>query len=454
MTKKHARLSPSSADRWTTCTASPATQDGFPNTNSDASRMGTVCHQIAEECMLDQTKEPMDYLGRLMVFWVHPESESTGCDWADIYAAMCETADGALTHQEAEVLVTEEMVDAVERALAFVRERMLFVGGQLLVEQRVPIGQFTDEDDAEGSADVILLGDDWLEILDYKFGFKGVYASKIVRKAGIDFITGEPTDEVRLPNLQMACYALGSVHKHDMFGEIKKVTMTIVQPFIDHTDSYTCDIADLKKVEQFLMQKAAETRDNPQFVPEFDACFFCRARGNCKAQTEKALTTVFEGVDQGCLLTVRPVDQMTLGTQYALSNFVAKWAKDVEEAVMNALAAGQSVWRGDGLHYKLIEGRLGHRKWAEPETVIEQLEKAGLRQEDIYTKELKSPAQIEVLTKAKRGENKRPALLGKTQWAHLAELIRQEPGQYRIALETDPRPAINRADGFEEVSDN
>jgi len=451
---KHARLSPSSADRWTTCTASPLAQDGIPNSNSDASRMGTVCHRIAEECLLDQTKEPMDYFGRAMVFWVHPESESSGCDWADTYAYMCETPDGALTNQETVVEVTEEMVDAVERGLAFVKERILFLGGQLLVEQRVPIGQFTDEDDAEGSADVILLGDDWLEILDYKFGFKGVYASAIVRKAGIDFITGEPLPEIRLPNLQMACYALGSVHKHDLFGEIKTVTMTIVQPFIDHTDSYTCAIEDLQKVEQFLMEKAAETRDNPQFVPDYDACFFCRARGNCKAQTEKALTAVFEGVEQGCLLTVRPIDRMTLGTQFALASFVGKWAKDVEDAVMNTLSSGESVWRGDGVHYKLIEGRLGRRKWSEPEAVIGLLQEAQLSQEHIYVHELKSPAQIELLTKAKRGENKRSALLGKTQWSQLAKHIRQEPGAYRIALETDPRPAVTRADGFTDTEEN
>lgn len=445
---KHARLSPSSADRWTTCTASPAAQDGIPNTNSDASRMGTVCHQIAEECLLGVDVEPMDYFGRKFVFYYLAETEQHHTEWADDISDMVWNLIGT---PEAVVPVTEEMVDAVERGVAFVRERHALVGGKLFVEQRVPIGQFTDEDDAEGSADVILVGDDWLEILDYKFGFKIVFASKIVRKAGIDFITGEPTPELRLPNLQMACYALGSVHKHDIFGEIKTVTMTIIQPFIDNTDSYTCSIDDLQKVEQFLAEKAEETRANPVFVPDYDACFFCRARGNCKAQTEKALRAVFEGVDEGCLLQLRPIDRMTLGTQFALAGFVGKWAKDIEEAVKNALSAGESVWRGDGVHYKLIEGRMGHRKWSDPVFVESQLREAALTEDLIFVHELRSPAQIEALTKAKRGDNKRPPLLTKPQWSALAEHVRQEVGQPRIALETDPRPAITKADGFEEV---
>ena len=68
MSKKHARLSPSSAHRWTSCTASAAAQDGYVNENSDASRQGTTCHQIQEELLLNPELDPYSYVGRERLF--------------------------------------------------------------------------------------------------------------------------------------------------------------------------------------------------------------------------------------------------------------------------------------------------------------------------------------------------------------------------------------------------
>lgn len=62
----HAKLSPSSADRWTSCTASINAQEGIPNTNSDASRDGTCCHQILAECLENPELDLQSYLGRVM----------------------------------------------------------------------------------------------------------------------------------------------------------------------------------------------------------------------------------------------------------------------------------------------------------------------------------------------------------------------------------------------------
>ena len=118
MSKKHARLSPSSADRWTSCTASPAAQDGIPNENSDASRQGTTCHQIQEELLLNKELEPQNYIGRTLVFWHDAENDVRGETWAD--------QDGfgiPAAHVEAEVTVTEAMVDAVMSAVTFIREQ-------------------------------------------------------------------------------------------------------------------------------------------------------------------------------------------------------------------------------------------------------------------------------------------------------------------------------------------
>jgi hypothetical protein len=82
----HAKLSPSSAHRWTECTASINAQEGIPNKNSEASMQGTCCHQISAE-HLDQLEPLPSYLGRKMIFWeaVDPETGEiiTGECWED-----------------------------------------------------------------------------------------------------------------------------------------------------------------------------------------------------------------------------------------------------------------------------------------------------------------------------------------------------------------------------------
>lgn len=452
MPGQHARLSPSGASRWSECTASAEMQDFFEEEASSAAWTGTVCHQIQEDCLLDPFTEPVEFIGREMVFWYHAESESHGNDWREDFDRMAESPDGALCVEEGCVKVTEGMTEAVEAALRYICEKQALLGGRLFVESRVPIGQFTGEEDAQGSVDVALLGDDWAVIIDSKFGFKPVHASRTIKPAGIDCITGELVPEQRLPNLQIASYALGELHKHDVFGDIKRVTLEIVQPFIDNYDSFSCTVEELREVESFLAARAEEVRTNPQFRPGYDACYFCRARGRCGAQTWKALRDVFSRLGEDCRIEIKPLDIATIGASFALSSFVAKWAKDVENAVMAELARGNCVRRDDGLAYKLVEGRKGRRAWTDSEAA-EHLLSEHLGFDLSHVVDVISPAVAEQFSKPKRGENPRKALLTGSTWSDLKALIEQPPGQPKIVLETDPRPAIDRAEGFEDVGD-
>ncbi|MFA9288134.1 DUF2800 domain-containing protein [Comamonas sp. SY3] len=450
MSKQHARLSPSSADRWTSCTASPAAQDGIPNENSDASRQGTTCHQIQEELLLNPELDPQSYLGRVLVFWQHPESDSRGETWAGKFSG----PDYDELNIEAEVEVTEEMLAAVNSAVAFIREQHDLMGGQLLVEQRVPIGQFTGEEGAEGSADVILLGEDWIHVMDSKFGRKKVYARELDQPERVCFITGQITPETHKINRQMGCYALGAIFRHDIFGLVKTVHMTIVQPFVGHTDSYSCDIAELQALELFLKAKAEETRSNPRFKPSQSNCHFCRAKGNCAAQTGMALNAVFDGFGAETGGTLHAPHPVNLGSQYALVGFVRQWADSIEEATRRALENGEQVVRDDGLSYKLVPGRAGNREWTDEEAVAQQLKSWRLKNEEMYVFKLITPAMVEKLAKAKKpkkGQEQQPARIGPRQWGNLQQLIRQGETKSQIALSTDPRSAVNKTDGFEDV---
>ena len=266
----------------------------------------------------------------------------------------------------------------------------------------------------------------------------------------MDFITGAVLPEQRGPNLQMACYALGAVHANDLFGEVELVTMTIVQPFLDFTDSYTCSINELRQTEQFLADKARETETNPVFAPSFDNCLFCLAKGNCDAQARRALTTVFDMFDEHTA-TLRTPGVPSLGSQYALIHFVEQWAKDVDHAVRAALLAGEPVVRDDGLAYKLVEGKNGARKWVDETQATAALTAAALRHDQMFSYSLITPAQTEPLAKVKKpkkGESATPPIVAAEHWATMQLLIKQEKGAPQIALETDPRPALSRAEGF------
>lgn len=137
----HARLSPSSAHRWSECTASVAMQDGLPNEGNAASRSGTCGHQMHAELLENPERDPQSYLGLVMLF---PQEVWT-------------TPSEAALHYGPKVEVTQELIDAVMTSVNYIREQIALHGGELLVEQSVPIGHFTGEEGATGSADVILL---------------------------------------------------------------------------------------------------------------------------------------------------------------------------------------------------------------------------------------------------------------------------------------------------------
>ena len=449
----HAKLSPSSADRWTSCTASINAQEGIPNTNSDASRDGTCCHQILAECLENPDLDLQSYLGRVMSFWEHPESESSGEDWHDVLPV--EHFDH--TVETSSLTVTQEMLDAVHSALGFVRQRVAHTGGTLLVEQRVPIGHFTGEEDAGGTSDVILMYGTTIEVMDAKFGRHKVQAYEVITPAHTDIVTNEAVPEVVRGNLQMICYALGAYEANDMFYGFTDVVMTIIQPNIHHVSSYSCSVAELLKLRDFLQAKANETRDNPQYVATPDNCHFCRASGSCAAQTQAVITTTLDGFDDVDKAKPRVVRENALGSLYAVIPMVADWCKAVEARVREALLQGLPVVRNDGVAYHLVEGKMGARAWRDETEAETALKSMRLKQEQMYTRSLISPAAAEKLSqvkKVKKGETAPPPPLGATQWNRLQQHITQSKGQPAIALETDPRPAAAlAAAGFDDVPD-
>jgi hypothetical protein len=460
----HAVRSPSSAHRWVSCTASIGAQKGLKDPGNEDARGGTTCHQASAECLINNTPDASGYLGRKLVFWTHPESESQGETWLDEISERMAT-ECELLH---EVEVTQVMVDAIDSYITFIRNLHTVHGGDLLVETRVPVDHITlEQPDAahavdehgdpvipSGTSDTILLCPPWLIVADAKFGRKKVMAYDVIEPESMDPITLQVIPPKLRMNLQLALYMLGTLRKYGSQYPFTHATAIIVQPFLDHTSEYTCTIEELEELGRWITSRAREIDTNPRFDPSEDNCHFCRASGQCKAQQDAVAELVFgEFMDAIDLDTAKPVPiamDNKLGSKYAALPMIEEWMKSIHRLVRQELDQGRPVMRNDGKFYHLVPGRASKRMWKDPQEAEATL-KAALPEDVIYEKSLISPTTVESLAKRKR--NGPPPLLSEEQWETIqATLIKQTPGEQNpvIALSTDPRePLPGAADGFE-----
>lgn len=433
----HAQLSPSSAHRWTECTASIKAAYGLRDDGSEAARLGTTGHQLSAEC-LEFGFAPQDYLGKVMQFWGHPESESNGEDWLEHFNDACDPC-MEFTHQ---VVVDQEMVDACQMYVNYVEQQAELLGGTLYVEQRVPIGHITGEEGAGGTSDVVMAAPKLLTTIDLKLGRQKVMAYDVVVPAHEDIITGEPVPEVLRMNLQLALYLLGSLKKYP--GDYTHVKAVIVQPHLQHVSEYGCPIEELLALGEWLKTRAEATRTARVFAPSAENCHFCKARFTCQAREHEVLSTALVGFDDVDHASPAPIRMNMLGSLYDKVGMIQGWCKDVLIRTFEELSAGHPVMRNDGLQYKLVTGKKGDREFDDAVAAETLMKSFRLKQDEMYTRKLITPTAAEKLSKPTKQGRKviAPPILTPIQWAKLEAHITQSPGSPTIALETDPRPAI------------
>lgn len=441
----HAKLSPSSAFRWTSCTASPRQSEGKPNTSSEAAMQGTAEHQVSAEC-LESGADPTTYIGRTLLFWSHEFSDEHGETW-----------DGELQMVEGVSVNHRITIDADSAArcsayVQFVRDLVKARGATLFVEQRLPIGHVTGETDAKGTSDAVLLAGSELIICDAKFGRGKVNAYEVVKPAvrNNDGLEIEPA--VLEPNKQLALYAEGAMAEFGWMGSFDSVRMIIVQPALDHVSEYAHSAERHAAFIETLRQAAEQTRSNPQYVPSGDNCFFCPGRFDCQARNAEALSLAagaFEDPDAAPLAVMArtPVDRH-LGMLYSKLPFIQRWLADIETRVHDTLTAGGQVVRDDGMAYELVDGREGPRQWEDDAAAEETLSKMRLG-DDIYTRKVISPTAAEKLRKVPKTapEGTKPRI-GDRQWNKLEKLIVRAPAKKVIALRTSAAPTDSSTDLF------
>ena len=180
----HAKIAPSGLDRYTKCPASPKASEGYPSSSSDASRIGSVVHEM-NEMRLQGRFEGVDF----KEYWLNREVEFEG-------------------HT---VKVDAEMIEASNTYCEYVVKRKNEEKkSKLYIEERLDGHEI--HPDLWGTTDILIVQKDKIIIIDYK---NGKYPVEVEN------------------NLQLRAYALMALSK---YSEKTKVEMVIVQPRAWHKD--------------------------------------------------------------------------------------------------------------------------------------------------------------------------------------------------------------------------
>lgn len=364
--REHALLSASSAHRWLECPPSAVAAEAYTDEGSDFAAEGTIAHEVAEAVASGK------YL---------PENE-----------ARDGIADG----------VTSEMIDHALAYRDYIQEQTKTDQAVLLLEQRVDFSDWVPE--GFGTCDCILIEDDTLTIIDYKYG------------------VGVPVSAENNP--QMRLYALGALNDFGIAYDVAKVSMHIYQPRIDNISTETLTTEELlawAKTVKPIADKAAKGRGKYKAGAH---CKFCPHAGRCRTLTN----TCKEYVETHSLRVAVPVlAPHEVAEVLAMEPLIVLWLKRVKSQALSTMLDG-----GEIPGYKVVEGKLGNRKWTDELLVAEALKAAGYSQEDYTETKLLSPAGID-------------KLVGKKKAAELLEgYISRAPGAPTIATATDKRPAYDR----------
>ena len=371
--RAHALLSASSAHRWLACPPSAFAAEAYPEQDTEFTREGTLAHEVAEHI----TRYYLEGNGKLDTPLWYNYAWPQGVD--------------------------REMVDCAVGYCDYIAEQVKDPGAVILLEQQVDYSPWAPE--GFGTCDCIIIQDDTLIVIDYKYG------------------QGVPVSAVANPQLRL--YALGALNDFGFAFNPSKVEMHIYQPRINNVSDDTISTQDLitwaTKTVKPAALKASKGKGKYAAGPQ---CKFCPHAGRCRTLT-KTCTVYVESHGLRVGVPINSPDEIADVLQ--MEPLISLWLKRVKDQALTTLLDG-----GEIPGHKLVEGKLGNRKWTDELQVAEALKAAGYSQDDYTETKLLSPAAMD-------------KALGKKKVAELLDsYISRAPGAPTVVPESDKRPVYDR----------
>lgn len=379
MPNGHALLSASGAAKWLNCPPSARLEEKFPSVSSEYAREGTVAHALAE----------------MSARYNLNEISKQGFEARK--SQLLATEDGETFYNEEMQEHARDYAELIYKKFQEAKARCADAFVEL--EVKVDFSKWVPE--GFGTGDCIIVADDWLEIVDLKYG------------------KGHRVDAAGNP--QMRLYALGALEYYGALYDIQNIRMTIFQPRLSGVQS-----SDEISVKELL--KWAEKTVKPKaklafagkgdFAPSEETCKFCRAKEQCKARYEKNLA-LFDEAEDPLLITPE-----LAGEVLEKAADIRAWLTDLENLVQSTILSGTPV-----TGWKIVEGR-SNRKIVDEQKAVEAMKAAGYDEALLYERTLITLTQME-------------KDFGKKAVANaLGSLIVKPQGKPTLAPESDKRPAF------------
>ncbi len=332
-TNGHSLLSPSSAHRWSLCSASVRLSKEEDNKSNAMADRGTNIHWLAENLFNNAE------------FTVGEEVPG-------------EKHIGAF-------IVEADMLEEAESFVAYAKALMTDDSAELFAEAKVMI---IPEFDISGHVDCTIIDGTTLHILDLKTGRNAVQARG---------------------NLQMQLYALGSLIEHSMFYEFDTVVLHIVQDNAKIHNSNSWETTP-ELLEEFLTWVTERARlalqEDSICTPSESACRWCSHASHCKAvydYTMDIVETQFEDFD------AQDDEEVTLqmiADLLAKKKLADKIFKEAAIRLEASLLDGKIV---DG--WKLVQKKVNKRWVNEIDTYKKLI--TWYKKDEITTQKLITPTQ-------------------------------------------------------------
>ena len=328
------------------------------------------------------------------------------------------TREGTLAHEVAEVYakgghitpeasnasdITLEMIECAMGYADYIQEQIKHDDAIVLLEQRVDFSPWVP--DGFGTCDCIILQGETMTVIDYKYG------------------VGVPVSAEDNP--QMKLYALGALNDFGLAYDVTHIEMHIYQPRINNISDCALMVEDLLEwAEQTVKPVAEKAVKGKGDYKAGEWCKFCPHAGRCRQLTEVCT----EYVETHSLRVAVPVlAPHEVAEVLAMEPLVALWLKRVKAQALSTLMEG-----GEVPGWKVVEGKMGNRKWTDELQVAKKLLDSGYAKADFTETKLLSPAAMD-------------KALGKKMVAELLDgMIDRSPGAPTVVPLNDKRPPLDR----------